>query len=223
MLEYYLLQNAVECQKHLASIKEWEQSNSLAHLPLSSLSALNLPGPPTVSQELKETRNKLQDSGNEESCNEQPLTDSELPFGNEQSDPLYSRPSSTEDSVKPDTSSQSFLPPLQLTLLSEEGRATPDSGTCTILPADVEPLWLTGAREEVAALMADKQRLETEYHKLLTKHRENALKIAHTREVGTSFTIYRAGYIVVHKSFTYVYTIMMCFVVVCICLFLCSV
>ncbi len=190
MLEYHLLQNAVECQKHLASIKEWEQSHiSLTHLPtvLSNTDISSADNP-----EHKHTQSdKLPDSGNEESSVGEPFTDLEIPSGNEQSEPLYSRPSSAEDSIKPVNDPHSFLPPFQPTVLTEESRATPDSGTCTVASTEMEPLWLTGVREEVAALTADKQRMETEHHKLLARHRENALKIARVREVsGISVYIY---------------------------------
>ncbi len=89
ILEYHLLQNTVDYQKHLAAIKEWEQRHNLP----TSLSTLSTTA---NSQEHKDTINKEahkpRELRNEEQFNNAYVESSEPTSSNEQSEPLYSRP-----------------------------------------------------------------------------------------------------------------------------------
>ena len=182
-LEYHLLQNAVECQKNLAAIKEWErQHNSLSTLP-TSLTSLEPLSPSTISesvhQRAKQPHPLAHDSQAEESSTE------EEQFSDTYVDSSYSRPSSKTDDPKTKgltkEESKLFLPAFRPPI--DEQIITPDSGTCTAVPADLEPLWVCRAREEVATLEADSQRMEAHHSQLQERLIENSAKKTAVKEV----------------------------------------
>ncbi len=109
---------------------------------------------------------------------------SEPTSSNEQSEPLYSRPAE-DNNVKSTVKSKSrlFLPPLRPNVVAmEESITTPDSGE---LPAAViEPVWVSKAREEMAVLMADKQRMEDDHHELQKIHDQSMVKMTRVKQVG---------------------------------------
>ncbi len=185
ILEYHLLQNAVEYQKHLA-IKEWEQRHNLP----TSLSTLSTTA---NSQEHKDTFNKEahkpkelrnEELSTEEQFNSAYVESSEPTSSNEQSEPLYSRPAE-DNNVKSTVKLKSwlFLPPLRPNVVAmEESITTPDSGE---LPAaEIEPVWVSKAREEMAVLMADKQRMEDDHHELQKRHDQSMVKMTRVKQVG---------------------------------------
>ncbi len=174
ILEYHLLQNTVDYQKHLASIKEWEQRHNLP----TSLSTLSTTANSQVHKDtINKEAHKPRELRNEEQFNNAYVESSEPTSSNEQSEPLYSRPAE-DNNVKSTVKSKSrlFLPPLRPNVVAmDESITTPDSGE---LPAaEIEPVWVSKAREEMAVLMADKQRMEDNHHKLQKRHDQSMVKM----------------------------------------------
>ena len=159
-LEYKLLQNAMECQKHLGRINEWEQKRSslevtgtLAPIPQGS-SILEL----TIPRSAEPITEGLGDDAciiatephlNDASLQEEPT----LSLGVEQ------QPSSVHMSI------------------------SPDSGTAELSASQVEPFMVSSSREELSTLVADKQRMEAQHRRLERKVKENKSKVLEINEV----------------------------------------
>ena len=81
------------------------------------------------------------------------------------------------EQLKPSPAASSSSPPCQ----SEEPSTSPDSGA--VMSPIMEPLDVVSSREELATLVADKQRMEAQ-HKRLQRHlRETRAKMAEVQEV----------------------------------------
>lgn len=208
-LEYHLLQTAVNCQKHLVSIREWEQKrHSLSHISPLELSAAS------------ETFSAREDpNGMASALSPSPTEDSNTPSEEkhngirailEVSEPVESKTSSLEGPVESSPNDESSIADVQvmeegtestvigkrlskpqlfiptMSPLLEGGLAvTPDSGTYTDVPNDLpmEPLSLSNSREELATLVASKQRMEAQHCRLERRHQECRANMASIKGV----------------------------------------
>lgn len=139
MIECHLLQNALESQRHLTSIHEWEQ------------------------QQKKSPSTPSSPSGDEvQPTNENPAVD----HVTEQAVPCI-LPHGQSHDVPPD----------------------PREGPCVTLnpstnvPPPMEPLDVASSREELATLVADKQRMEAQHKRLQRRLREIRTKMVELQEV----------------------------------------
>ena len=153
-LECHLVQNVIDSQKHLACIRQWEKRPfSLPPLGLHNVtSQLESHESHVATPEADETlcNTTLEDESHDRNVTATSELNDSYPA------PLEAHPGANQ-------------PPLRLHV---HGTTSPDSGAESSGVPPLEPLDISSMREELATLVADKQRMEAQHKRLQRRLKE---------------------------------------------------
>lgn len=170
-LEYKLLQNATECQKHLGRIREWEQKRSSIN---TTTTLTPIPQEITTTDHTRPTDTVIETES---------ITDENIHVAD-----TDQHPNDFCNHEEP-----AMLPGVEQQTSGILTSISPDSGTAEMSGSHVEPYNVVCSREEVSTLVADKQRMEAQHRRLERKLQESRGKVLEINEVHTCTFINMCG------------------------------